>query len=78
MSLKYQVCRDNNTLKYYRHGIYHRVNSPSDIRESGAIFWEQYGVFHRNDGPATLLSYYLRGKIYSKPEYESKISNTLS
>lgn len=87
MSLKYEVIRTYKTLRYFRHTNRHRLDGPADIRESTSMYWFQYGVSHRNDGPSDqcyipykleyATSYFIRGKFYTRLEYESKIRNKI-
>lgn len=52
---------EDNSIRYYKNGIFHRVDGP-------ALFWHSYeeqwfidGNFHREDGPAHIHSF---GKEY--------------
>lgn len=82
MTLAYETIRYKYCMSYYRHGVEHRIDGPSDIHDSGDMFWDQYGELHRMDGPALLTpnrknaEYYIRGDFFTKTEYESKIRSS--
>lgn len=77
MSLKYQSIHSINCLRYYRHGVRHRIGRPATVWVDGDMVWLAFGQIHRIDGPAEnfgkLLFYFIRGIEYTKEDYESKI-----
>lgn len=47
MSLKYEVFRINDNIRYYRHGEYHRMEGPAILWADGEMFWRQYSSLRR-------------------------------
>lgn len=74
--LKYEVVLSSGynvySCKYFRHGNFHRKNSPAYISNRSHMSWYEYGERHRKDGYALLfdgeLRFYIRGKVVLKYE----------
>lgn len=77
MSLTYEVyiLETVGWSCYCRHGIKHHKNAPASIWRHGPVEWYQYGVAHRLDGAARMGKFYIRGQLFTKEDYESKIRN---
>lgn len=61
----------DRSIKYFRHGIYHRKNNPACLWNDGYLVWHQYGSPHRKDRPAIIrnnreVQYWVRGKYVEK------------
>lgn len=81
MSLKYDVMIAEDFMVYHRHGDRHRINGSASIWGEGTIYWYQYDKLHRMDGPARNMStgqttYHIRGKMYTKEDYDIKIHSS--
>lgn len=59
-----------------RHDRAHRIGAPSVVYYDGDIYYIEYGDFHNMKGPSNISSsgryfgYYVRGKFYTKNEFE--------
>lgn len=69
----------DGTRVWYKNGKRHREGGPALEFSDGTKIWMQGDEYHRPDGPAVELAsgqkeFYLRGKKFSKVEFEKKIT----
>lgn len=48
------ICKilQDNTIRYYKDGLFHRHDGPAIIWQNGAKSWRVFGKHHREDGAA--------------------------
>jgi hypothetical protein len=69
----------DGTIRYMNiNGDLHREDGPAYEHPNGAKAWWKDGRVHREDGPARIwpdgdLWYYLKGKSYTKEEWEVQV-----
>lgn len=57
----------NQTQRWYKDGLLHRIGAPAILYKAGTTMWFQYGLRHRENGPAiewhdkSILEYYQNG-----------------
>lgn len=65
---------NDGSIKWYKNGLYHRVDGPALEYSNGDKYWFVEGELHREDGPAIEeydlpKGYFLNGIQYSESEY---------
>lgn len=65
---------ENGNIKWYKDGLYHRLEGPALEYSNGDKYWIVEGELHREDGPAIEeddlpKGYFLNGVEYSESDY---------
>lgn len=64
----------DGTERYFKNGVFHRVDGPAITYPNGAKSWYQYGHLHRTNGPAVERAdgskeWWLNGEYYEATEW---------